>query len=396
VVYRRGTWGLPAARPPVGLPARLEDLVLARLDGLGPAARVLAQRVALLRTELSVELCSALADGDAQPLLAELLAQGVLVPQWAGGFAFQSAALRHGIVERLGPDLAERHHRAIGEVLEQLAQGDRGIAIEAGVHLIAGGADLRGAELVAAQLTDSDLVREMLADLHHLGAAAEAALKVFKRHRRSPYECVPLLAALAQAGYFEERRWSSAYGDEALDVLDQLSGLARARRLMRVIGRLPALAIGFTLSLIAFVLTPKRERGYSYLGLLTHMFAVVIAASGSAAICLDGQRSRRVAELLSPYSVLPRFTTARLLYEYCVAATRVPVEASMRSLKRCRDVAERLDDRSRYWLLPELARRPLRAAWPSHSARATCTSPTPRRRWLRRRCSMRVGSSCTP
>ena len=101
--------------------------------------------------------------------------------------------------------------------------------IEAGFHLIQGGDDMRGADLIAQVASDSVACRLALADLNTTGTALEAALKVYRQQRRTPRERLPLLAALAQAGYYEDRRWGELYGDEALDVLEDSPGLRAGR-----------------------------------------------------------------------------------------------------------------------------------------------------------------------
>jgi acyl-CoA synthetase (AMP-forming)/AMP-acid ligase II/acyl carrier protein len=120
-------------------------------------------------------------------------------------------------------------HRAVsyGELLGRAAAiahrlREEGIRPERRVGLHAA----RGADMIAAVTHDAVTARTLIANLHRAGRPLEAALGVYGRHRRSVYERMPLLAALAQAGYYEDRCWGEWYGDEALDVLEQASELA--------------------------------------------------------------------------------------------------------------------------------------------------------------------------
>ena len=45
------------------------------------------------------------------------------------------------------------------------------------------------------------------------------------------------IAALAVAGYYEERDFGEKYGDQALDVLEHLIGVDTARHMRRYLGR---------------------------------------------------------------------------------------------------------------------------------------------------------------
>src|SRR5262249_458138 len=153
--------------------------------------------------------------------------------------------LRDALLSGMGELGLELNNRRLGEAFAKLAAPhDPALMIEAGWHLIRGGDEVRGADLIAAVTHDAVTIRLLNANLHYTGAAPEAALQVYRRHRRSPYERMPLLAALAQAGYYEDRVWGERYGDEALDVLEDISGLRTARRLRPFFGRRLSLVFG--------------------------------------------------------------------------------------------------------------------------------------------------------
>jgi len=100
----------------------------------------------------------------------------------------------------------EQNHRRLGAAFAKLAgPADHGLKIAAGWHLIKGGDELRGAAMIAEVTHDSVTSRTLIANLHRAGRPFEAALKVYKRHRRSIYERMPLLGALAQASFNASR-----------------------------------------------------------------------------------------------------------------------------------------------------------------------------------------------
>src|SRR6185295_17549666 len=127
---------------------------------------------------------------------------------------FSSMALRDVLIAGMDEKRLERNHRHLGTALAEIASGDRPLLrLEAGWHLIQGGNELAGADLIARVTHDGTSFRNLISNLCRAGAALEAALVVYGKYRRSSYQRLPLLAALAQAGYFEDRRWAERYGD---------------------------------------------------------------------------------------------------------------------------------------------------------------------------------------
>ena len=72
-------------------------------------------------------------------------------------------------------------------------------------------------------------MRLVFTDLHGAATALEAALQVYSGSAGRAYSACRCSSALAQAGYYEDRKWGERYGDEALDMLEDVSGLRAAR-----------------------------------------------------------------------------------------------------------------------------------------------------------------------
>ncbi len=296
--YIDGIWALPAERPSTQLPADLEDALAVRLFSLGDDARGLAECLALLREQPTLALCRLLLEGRGDAAVnraLDELARGDVLYADREGYRFASAALRDALLAGLDETRLEETHKRLGEALARLAgPDDPDLRIEAGWHLIEGGDDLRGARMIAAVTQNSATVRHMIANLHLVGRPIEAALKVFKRYRRSQYERVPLLSALAHAGYYEDRIWGERYGDEALDACEDLSGVRTARTLRPFLGRWLAMVIGITLAFLRFRLAPRRERMSSFFEMLVQLFGAVTTLTGAASVARHLERAAPV------------------------------------------------------------------------------------------------------
>jgi hypothetical protein len=373
VRYTDGVWVLPVERPNARLPAALEDALSFRLSALGARARSLAECLSLGRASPTYALCCALLaeteEREVLQLIGELEENDVLEVD-REGYRWSSAALREALLAGLVDGERALAHRRLGNAFALLATPENtALGIEAGFHLIEGGDELRGAHMIATATHDSVRIRTLIANLHHVGTPIEAALLVYKRHRRSLYERMPLLSALAQAGFYETRSWGERYGDEALDALEEISGLRAARRLSGVLGRTLALTLGVFIAFVRFRLTPKAERGYSFAQVLVHLFGTVTTLAAAACQCLDAERGERVAEVLSPFSGLPERLTPVGIYQFCRALAQVGREQAERTSMAIETLLERFQNPRYYPTLPDEA-RPLYIAG-AHFARGS-------------------------
>ncbi|MDB4989489.1 MAG: serine/threonine protein kinase [Myxococcaceae bacterium] len=362
IQHEDGLWALPATRPHVELPEALEDALSIRLSQLGEAALSLAQGLSLQRGEPTLELCRLLVDypnaarATEQATLALLdeLARCDVLHRDATGYRFSSTALRESLIAHMDEHARDTSHRRLGQAFARLAGPlDHALKIEAGWHLIQGGDELRGADLIALVLSAGYASRTLSANNFRLGPPSEAALTIYKRHRRSSYQRLPLLAALAQASYYEEIHWNARYGDEALDVLEDVSGMRLARRLSRWLGRYLALPIALTVAFFRFYLTPKRERTYSFSEMLHQLFSTVTSLVGAATLGLDADRADRIASVLQPFSMFPERSAPRGIHDFCVGLQQIGREHQAEAFAVFDVLARRFDDPRYYRDLPE-------------------------------------------
>ncbi len=360
VRYADGMWILPSERPDTELSPALEDALATRLASLSGAARGLAECLSLQREQPTFELCKFLT-GEAEDrpvfaLLDELARRDVLYTD-RDGYRFSSMALREALRGAMNDARRQQNHRLLGRALKRLAGEDNpGLLLQAGWHSIQGGAELRGADLIASVSHDSATMRRLIANLHRAGPALEAALNVYKRHRRSVYERLPLLSALAHAGYYEDRVLGADYGDEALDACEDLSGVRTARRMRRFLGAWLALAVGISAAWVRFHLTPKRERGYAFSEMLVQLFGVVTALSGAAALSLDVERAASIASVIEIFSVVPKRVAAAGIYAFCEGLKEIGREHQGRVFDTFGVLRQRFEDPKYYRELPDDAR----------------------------------------
>jgi tRNA A-37 threonylcarbamoyl transferase component Bud32 len=359
--YTAGVWTLPDDEPDTELPAALGDALSARVALLSEPARILAECLSLQRQLPTFELCGLLSSHSDErgvlSLLDELAQKDVLYPE-RDGYRFSSVALQEALLAAMDEVRLEQNHRRLGDAFTKLAGEDRPrLRIEAGWHLIQGGEELRGADLIAGVTHDAVTARELLANLHRIGRPLEAALRVFGKYRRPLRDRVPLLAALAQAGYYEDRSWGERYGDEALYVLEQISGLDTARHLRRICGGLLALGFGILFAWIRFQLAPREERNYPFGKVFVHLLSVVTTLAGVAALSLDAERIERVAAVLEPFSALPARATPAGVYHFCRGLKEIARESEAVAWKTFDVLLARFKNPRFYRTLPADARR---------------------------------------
>jgi tetratricopeptide (TPR) repeat protein len=355
-----GLWVLPQQRPDAALPERLETALAERVQRLSPEARALCGQLALHRLTLSMALCQKLLPGCSEDALAQVLEEltrADALRRIGDSYAFANAALRDAVAQSMPEYERLDNHRQLGRALLAMASDDdHRLRMEAGWHLIQGGSDGEGADLIMRVTCDCVVVRRMVANLYHVGQTVAAALEVYTRERRSAYERMPLLGALAHAGFYENPMWGDRYGDQALDVLQDISGLATARRMRRFLGRYLSLMFGLWSAFGRFLLTPKRERPYSFLEVITQVLSAATTVTAVAASSLDAERAERVAQVIEPFSVLPERLTPVGIYQFCLGLQQIARERQVEATRTFEELLKRFRDPRYYPTLPPDAR----------------------------------------
>jgi hypothetical protein len=312
VRYERGSWSLPAELPEHELPRGLEEALLSRVGELAPSALRWARLFALYRGALPPRVCFALLPGQRDveivAALDDLVAREFLI-RVEDGYRFGRDALRGAVLSGSGEEERRELHRNLANALRRLHD-------EAFTAVLA----RRAGTLSTPELTtvlhvashfercgDTEygrrLMREAAVELTVRGEGLaeavpvlEAAVTRLRRDRCLTYELAPLLVPLALAGTYSDFRLSYRHGEEALDLLLELSGLSLARRLRPWLGGRLALAIGLGWGLVYFWSVASKRIGSTFRDLFLGVIGIGSALLGTYSVLLEEARARSVIE----------------------------------------------------------------------------------------------------
>jgi hypothetical protein len=320
-----GVWVLPSEISSGELPA-MGQLHTSLLNRLSADSRKLAEALAVHRGRLSIERCLAIAEQqgitDVWDAL-EALTRDEVLSRAETTYHFVHENLREELIARLDPERRKTLHRRIGETFAAEHGHDVNTMLDAGFHLMQGGEEGRGADLLAA----AGLLLGY--DSDEMGAAIpplRAALTVFRKQRRPPHEIVKLLGPLCNAGWYCDRRLADEFGEEALSLLADLVGLSLAGRLRPWLGKYLSLYAGLGVAAVRF----SFGKGYGGVAALRNMivlyFNCVMSVVGVAATCLDAARARLFADKLEHLTALGEDHAATIAYRVCRLLSQVPLE----------------------------------------------------------------------
>jgi hypothetical protein len=183
IVHENGLWILPSDFTNQVAPASLADAFALRIDSLSEHARHMAEILSVCAERLPLELFVRVAGGD-RALSFRALDEMVMAHVIVGGLAtydFAQEGFREALLRALPRARRRAIHLSLGEAF--LARGvERPVRkVQAGFHLLRGGAEVRGAELlVQATLMLGETASGVL-DLGPMFVGAlEAALAVFE------------------------------------------------------------------------------------------------------------------------------------------------------------------------------------------------------------------------
>ncbi len=344
VRYVDGIWVLPTEIREEELPRSIAEAVDARAGELSQSARFFAEALCVHRGSLAVETCLELAGpGDRQLVFAaldELGSAGVLITS-GSGYAFAQESFREGLL-RLMPEMkrAEAHLR-LGRTLMQTKAGRPEQQLEAGWHLIHGGDDTRGADLLARSAPR--LALNGIA----LGAAVralEAALEVYEKQKRPLADRLRLRSALVHASYFYDYRLADRYGDSVVEPLYRFSGLALAERLNPVFGRRIALYLGMAVAAIRHLFAPRSRRGPGVVRSLVYLLRSLTTLLGVRALSLDVNSVVRLFRFTDPLLGFGPRHMARVLRLFCEAITLQLLGRESEQRQACLSALEVLRD----------------------------------------------------
>ncbi len=318
IAYAEGAWVLPQSVDASALPANRLDAEIARIGRLPESARKLGQALSLREGPIPLEMCAALAEGERSAFfnaLEALVREGVLAGS-ADGYRFSRESLRTALQSELDEDRRSLTHRRLGTLLLASADLSELERLKAGVHLLLGGDDEGGSLVVARAGKHYGLVE--LADLAPAVPSFETALAHFRAANRSKHEIASILAPLALAGYYAERRLATLYGKDAVDLLQTLVGLKLARRLRGALGRKLGLLVALAVAAFGFAIRSRNPRVPTFREAIMMLFNCVAALTGVCTVCTDPAAGKEYASVLEPMTALGPDHVATFMHEFCL------------------------------------------------------------------------------
>lgn len=321
--YTLGTFTLPHDFE-LDSSADREQTELAQLADLGSDAMALAHVLSLRGGVFGLdELAAAteLATHDVLRALEELMQRGV-VSGSDDGFALASAPLATAIAGSLSAHAKQTAHLRLARAI--LARSERDVASElhAAVHLMNGGAEQEGADLVLRAIESEQSELEMAATWV---APLEAALAVHRKQGRSDEQCLKLLVLLVRAGYYGELAAQHRHLERTIAALSRVTGMTLASRLRRVLGGKLALLIGYLYAVARRALTPARWRGPKVKDALAEFVLTVRTAAAALSSALDAAGTFRVLRWLDPLASLSKQSGGWLAREASMALAELSV-----------------------------------------------------------------------
>lgn len=327
-----------------------------RISRLGPGALRLAQALSVHRGPIPLDRCVSIAEHegveDAWSALEELTREEVLSRPGAR-YHFTHDLLRDRLLEGIDSERRKALHRHIGASFASGAEGDVDTMLDAGYHLVQGGEEGRGADLLAT----AGLLLGY--DSDEMGAAIpplRSALEVFRRENRPPRDLVKIVGPLCNAGWYCDRRLAAEYGEEAIGLLRDLVGLSLAARLRPFLGKHLSLYVGLAAAAARFVL----GKGYGGIeglrAMIVMYFNCVLSLGGVAATCLDAERATVLAEKLEHLTALGKNHAATMAYRFGVLLSQVPQDRLADTIRGYRELLSRLSSTKPTRDLPEDSR----------------------------------------
>ncbi len=244
---------------------------------------------------------------------------------------------RRGLLDDDEPLPAALDELLIAECLLGSDVLDTQLRLDAGFHLVHGGEDMRGAELLRSAALE--LVHRY-DDMIAAAPALELALRIFREQRRRPEEQLELLMPLCFAGYYVDRKLSERHGDATIALAEETTGLALARRLRPWLGKHLSLALGLARGLLHFMLTPNLGGFSGFKQLLTSFSTCVVFLCAKSTICLEPETIERLARHLEPLTALGKRSAATVSHRFALAFLSLTRGHAARAAREFRQLLE--------------------------------------------------------
>jgi hypothetical protein len=342
VRYESGTFVLPTDPGPELVPPDLDGALVAQVGELGETAARIAELLSIEDEALALDdlvVVSGRAANDVLAGLDHLFAYGVLA-RADERFEFTHESLGSSFRATIAPDRLRAMHQRAGDAILASTNPSVEMQLRAGHHLVRGGSESKGAEILARVGIELAYKAETTAKAV---PALEAALAIFERSGRTDRQCVGLLAPICVAGYYGDPSLYSRYLDRTFEVLLYISGTRLAAKLGRFLGRPLALAVGLGFAFVRHFTSPRAERIRHFRDVVQGLFGIAAAGSAAASTAYDPATTFAIARALEPYAILGRKHPANIARELCIATAELVSGERGRALERLEQLFELLN-----------------------------------------------------
>ncbi|MCH9685688.1 MAG: AAA family ATPase [Deltaproteobacteria bacterium] len=287
--YAEGFWDIPQHIDAEGLPQALEQTLDTRIDALPPAALALAQSLAVHGHETGLALCVALAHAlSEQQVFAAIdtLVREEIIIGAGERYRLRHDGLREALLRSLDTPQREALELHVGETLA--ADGSVSAEHEAqiGWHLLRGGDRERGSKILSRagrRLFEATSFEDCVAPL-------EAALAVFQDQEPRSARVAEIAYMLVAAGFYCDREVNERHRDRAITALAHHSGIARASRWSRWLGRRLGLGLAVLTTIVQRVFDRRR---IPFVTALDFYLRAVVYSAGTSGFSFDTESLRQ-------------------------------------------------------------------------------------------------------
>ena len=306
VRYRDGEWSIPRDLTVRHLPSSLGAWFTSRVATLSGEARVLAELLAIRRGSLTVHECVVLMAARPEAVFAALdrLTMVRMVVVANDRVALAQDGLGRALRAELSDERRRDLHGRVGRALAARAFDTELGKLEAGYHLLRGGAPSAGANLIADAATDSAAL--FASTGAEVIEALEAALAEYDRTGSEPRRRMVVLTALIRCAFLLDPSLVR-YADRVLSELQQSAGLTLGAELAARAPHEPrvhALQRAMLTAARRHSELPPNERGFNVFDAAEQLVLTGFSLIGVGINQLDTAAVERIARVIEPLGEL--------------------------------------------------------------------------------------------
>jgi len=299
--FHDGVWSVPENIDRASIPKGLAEALDEHIAQLPDGPRSFAEVLSVVGGEIALELCAQLFERSEEEVFEALdaLEQAGVLLRTEAGYRFRHDGLREALLRRLDVDSLRALHLRIGHAM---VGGDVTPEQEpdVGWHLLEGGDELRGAELLeraAMRLYETQSFHDALPLL-------TAVLDVYEAKRMPRRRCLELRQLIIAAGAMCDREAVLKYADDTIAAFASYAGLGAARALAKLVGKKLGLYLGLLVAAIRWLFTRPARRGPPPAQAVRALLQVSSYTGSVHLASFDRRKLRALVDNIEPFSVM--------------------------------------------------------------------------------------------